>query len=485
MFPIISSKHARCIRPREIWTTSKGGREAKKLHVPGLSSKIKREIDNEQNPEPKNNIIKGPNRAIPSSGNAADEDIDFLYSHEIAYQTALKKTRQGYERGFMISHIREMLPNLSEQVVKDIVDEAVETIVAEDILNWRDQKASLEEMTYPEQSSISEHISSSAESEWPTEMVRRMAVLRAAEGMDSMSLAKLLQRMFPHINESQIQKIAVEATKEIKASPNYDSSGEHPPDQDQPPPKNRKRETDIDDDFDDLETLPSKQLAIREELVAFLQPRFSSVNTETIRRIAHVAVLRIAEETASAEEATGQFSQPDTNEDNKDDDGNFQVLNKRASERRHFPTDRGRVNSWRFVYNLCEGSLDKAVIEEKLNSIYGYFGGPDDRRILSVAEGMKVGIEADIAVFNVVAPYIRSNREGFSMTFQDLSLTDQKRTGLLLVSALTQARGTPIGLPELVASLRAQSRGIGQKNVELVARAAFFILGNPDYAQEL
>ena len=460
--------------------------EAKKLHVPVVSSRVRREIEDEENPEPKNNIIKGPKRSTPASrSNLGNKDTVPLDSLEMAYQAALEKTRQGYERDSMIAYIREMLPQLSEQAAKEIVDEAVETIVAEDILNWKDQKESLEQMTYPRQPSIPEHVSLSAESEWSTEMIQRMANIKAADGLDAMSLAKSLQNMFPHVDEPQIEEIVAEATKNIKASPHYDPSAEYPSEEDQPPPRKLKRSTGTDDDFDDLEAFSSELLAMREKIVEYLQPLFSSIDTQIIRRIAHEAVLRVIEETKSAQEAAEQISASDTEETPNNDDGETQALDKRTSGPGYFSTETRRRFGWQVIYTLCQGTLNTATIEEQLNLNFGNFGSSDENRVQIIAEQIKAGVEADIGALNAVAQFVRSDREDWSTTFRDLSLNDQEQTGLLLLQAVTRARSSPVSLPDLIVSLREQSPSVEREIAELAARAALFILQNLDYSQEL
>lgn len=391
---------------RQLW-------KAKNLRVPGFLSKVKREIGHDQNPEPKKNIIKGPRRSIPASeNNLVDADTDPLNSLEMAYQTALEKTRQGDERDSMITYIREMLPQLSEQAAKDIVDEAVESVVAEDMLNWRDQKESLEQMTYPEKPSISEHLSLSTESEWPIEVAHRMASIKAAEGIDTVSLVNLLQNIFPHLDESQIQEIVAEVTENIDTSSNYDPSGEHPFGEDQPPSNKLKRE-------------------------------IGGGNGET------------------------------------------RVLDKRTSGPRYFSTEEGRNFGWLMVFTLCRGSLDITAIEEQFYTNFGFFGSLDQERVENTAERLKSAVEADIDALNAVAQFVQSEREGWSTYFQDLAPDDQKLAGLLLSRAVTQARDNYNGLPDLITSSPGRLPHFERDIAELAARAALFILDNPDYSQEL
>ena len=265
--------------------------EAKKLHAVDSPSKIKRENEDEPDLEPMNNIVKGPSssRSMPLHGQPAEpaespledgndnpfgslpRDTIEQFSIEFAYQTALEKTRQGYRRDVMIAYIREMLPMLSGAVAKAIVDDAVEAVVAEDILNWRDQKARLEQLTSSDLPSVLDEIPSN-ENERSAEMVYRMAFIKADEGMDSASLVKYLQHMFPLVDKLEIQDIVAKAIADIKTTQDDTSSGgDDPPWTDESSSQKRRRETNADDGLDGLEDLIPEQLALREEIVEYLQ----------------------------------------------------------------------------------------------------------------------------------------------------------------------------------------------------------------------
>ena len=462
--------------------------EAKKSLRVSSHGHVKRAYKDESVPEPMNSIVKGPIRSKlrtdkdPSAESTEspleDEDFTLLdnlprdaieeLSIELAYQNALEKTREGYQRDVMIAYIREMLPILPSETAEEIVDNAVEAVVSEDMLNWEHQKANLEQSAGSGLFSVPENVLSDAENERLVQTIHQLSSIKADEGLDGASLVDFLQDVLPHIHSSEIESMVAKGLADVETNQDdLSSKDNHPPWTDQSTTEKRKRETGAGEQFDNLADLTPAQLAFREEIVEYLQPKVTSIDIQTIRRIAHEAVLRIVEEGGTMQGPSEQITPLDRE---SEEDAYLRDLNEEI--------DRLRRQTAYFEAWL---SNDPARIVEKLSSRYDSIGGVDTQQL---AQDAVAEVQRHKAAFAAAARVTFASTREYS-TFDELPDGTKWSLGEMLQAAAAETRTYDLSLRDLYNSLRTQHPPVQAKIIELVARATFYELGRDEYAEDI